>query len=341
MQVTTIGLDIAKLVFQVHGVDAEGKVVVRKRISRGQVLAFFSELPSCLIGIEACGTAHYWARQLKLLGHEVRLMPAHYVKPYVKRAKNDAADAEAICEAVTRPTMRFVPPKSEEAQSIVLMHRLRSQFVGQRTALLNALRSGFAEFGIIAAQGLKGSTEILTLARNGDQRLPEIIRASYVMLAESIAAIEERIKAFDRQIMANTKFDDTCKRLSTIPGIGPVASTTVVALVGDASRFDTGRDFSAWVGLVPRQHSSGGKQRLGRITKTGDQTLRTLFVLGAFAIMKQAQINPAKASPWLAALMARRPPLVAAVALANKIARIVWAVLTRGGSYNPRLAMQS
>jgi transposase len=179
------------------------------------------------------------------------------------------------------------------------------------------------------------------LGRNGDQRLPEILRASYFMLADSIAATEERIKAFDRQIMANTKFDDTCKRLSTIPGTGPVASTTVVALVGDASRFDTGRDFSAWVGLVPRQHSNAGKQRLGRITKTGDQTLRTLFVLGAFAIMKQAQINPAKASPWLTALMTRRPPLVAAVALANKIARIVWAVLTQGGSYNSRLAMQS
>jgi transposase len=338
MQITTIGLDIAKHVFQVHGIDVNGKVIVRKRLPRGQVIEYFSELPSCLVGIEACGTAHYWARQLKGLGHDVRLMPAHYVKPYVKRAKNDAADAEAICEAVTRPTMRFVPPKSEEAQAIVLMHRLRSQFVAQRTALLNALRAGFAEFGIIAAQGLKGATEILALAKTSDKRLPEIIRASYRMLADSIAVIEERIKAFDRQIMANTKFDDTCKRLSTIPGIGPVASTTVVALVGDASRFDTGRDFAAWIGLVPRQNSSGGKSRLGRITKAGDQTLRTLFVLGAFAVMKQAQIKPAKASPWLTALMARRPPLVAAVALANKIARIVWAVLTRGGSYNAQHA---
>ena len=330
MQVTTIGLDIAKLVFQVHGIDAGGKAVLRKRIVRGQVIAFFSSLSPCLIGIEACATAHYWARQLKALGHEVRLMPAHYVKAYVKRAKNDAADAEAICEAVTRPTMRFVPPKSEEAQAIVLMHRLRSQFVAQRTALLNALRAGFAEFGIIAAQGLKGATEILTLAKTSDQRLPEVIRVTYRMLADAIAAVEERIKTFERQIAANTKFDDTCKRLSTIPGIGPVASTTIVALVGDASRFDTGRDFAAWVGLVPRQNSSGGKQRLGRITKAGDQTLRTLFVLGAFTIMKQAQINPSRASPWLIALMARRPPLVAAVALANKIARIVWAVLTRG-----------
>lgn len=230
--------------------------------------------------------------------------------------------------------MRFVPPKSEEAQAIVLMHRLRSQFVVQRTALLNALRAGLAEFGIIAAKGLKGATEILTLAKAGDQRLPQIIHEAYRMLADSIASIEEWIKSFDRQIAANTKFDDTCKRLTTIPGIGPVASTTIVALVGDASRFDTSRDFAAWVGLVPRQNSSGGRQRLGRITKAGDQTLRTLFVLGAFAVMKQAQIHPTKASPWLSALMARRPPLVAAIALANKIACIVWAILTRGGSYN-------
>jgi transposase len=341
MQVSTIGLDIAKYVFQVHGIDGDGKIVIRKKLPRGRVIEFFTGLTPCLIGIEACATAHYWARQLKALGHDVRLMPAHYVKPYVKRAKNDAADAEAICEAVTRPTMRFVPPKTEVAQAIALMHRLRTQFVAQRTAMLNALRAGLAEFGIIAAQGLKGATEILTLASNGDQRVPEIIHATYRMLVKAVRAVEVRIKMLDRQIAANSKFDDTCKRLSTIPGIGPVASTTIVALVGDASRFDSSRDFAAWVGLVPRQNSSGGKQRLGRITKAGDQTLRTLFVLGAFAIMKQAQIQPAKASAWLSALMARRPPLVAAVALANKIARIVWAVLTRGGRYNAQHAAQA
>lgn len=341
MQVTTIGLDIAKYVFQVHGIDCGGKVIIRKKLARGRVMEFFAELPPCLVGIEACATAHYWARQLKSVGHEVRLMPAHYVKPYVKRAKNDAADAEAICEAVTRPTMRFVPAKTEAAQAIALMHRLRTQLVGQRTAMLNALRAGLAEFGIIAAQGLKGASEILAVAREGDHRVPDIIHDTYRMMAESIGGIEDRIKVLDRQVAANSKFDDTCKRLCTIPGIGPVASTTIVALVGDASRFDTGRDFAAWIGLVPRQNSSGGKQRLGRITKAGDQTLRTLFVLGAFAIMKQAQIQPARASAWLSALMARRPPLVAAVALANKIARIVWAVLTRGGSYNARHLVQS
>lgn len=333
MQVTTIGLDIAKLVFQVHGVDACGAVVVRKRISRGQLIEFFSALPPCLVGIEACGTAHYWARRLKTLGHDVRLMPAHYVKPYVKRSKNDAADAEAICEAVTRPTMRFVPPKSEEAQALALMHRLRSQFVAQRTAMLNALRSGLGEFGIIAAQGLAGATEILKIAKMGDSRLPDLIHATYRSLVDAVKSVEERIKVLDKQIAANSKFDDTCKRLCSIPGIGPVTSTTIVALVGDASRFPTGRDFAAWIGLVPRQNSSGSKLRLGRITKAGDRTLRTLFVLGAFAVIKRARINPAKASPWLIALMGRRPPLVAAVALANKIARIVWAILTRGGSF--------
>ncbi len=333
MQVTTIGLDIAKLVFQAHGIDAAGNIVIRKRLSRGQVIEFFSKLTPCLVGIEACATAHYWARRLKVLGHDVRLLPAHYVKPYVKRSKNDAADAEAICEAVTRPTMRFVPPKTEEAQALILMHRLRSQFVAQRTAMLNALRAGLAEFGVIAAQGMAGATEILKLAQLGDQRLPGMIHATYRLLADSILAVEERIKVLEAQIAANSKFDDTSKRLSTIPGIGPVTSTTIVALVGDASRFPTGRDFAAWIGLVPRQNSSGNKLRLGRITKAGDRTLRTLFVLGAFAIIKQARINPVNASPWLIALMARRPPLVAAVALANKIARIVWAVLTRGGSY--------
>lgn len=338
MPVTTVGLDIAKLAFQVHGIDAGGKVLVRKRISRGQVLEFFSALSPCLIGIEACATAHYWARKLKALGHDVRLMPAHYVKPYVKRSKNDAADAEAICEAVTRPTMRFVPPKSEEAQALALMHRLRSRFVSHRTAMLNALRAGLAEFGIIAAQGLAGATAILKLAKEGDDRLPEMIHAPYSLLADAVLAVEQRIKALDRQIAANSKFDDTSRRLSTIPGIGPVTSTTIVALVGDASRFASGRDFAAWIGLVPRQNSSGSKLRLGRITKAGDQTLRTLFVLGAFAVIKRARIDPAKASPWLIALLNRRPPLVAAVALANKMARIVWAILTRGESFRARAA---
>ena len=333
MQVTTIGLDIAKLVFQVHGVDTAGKVVIRTRLSRGQVRRFFEQLAPCLIGIEACATAHYRARELRAFGHEVRLMPAHYVKPYVKRSKNDAADAEAICEAVTRPTMRFVPVKTPEAQALALIHRIRTQLVGQRTAMLNALRAGLAEFGVITAQGLRGATEILRIAAAGDERIPAFIRGVYTMMADAIRTVEFRLGDLDRQIAASAKGDDTCKRLSTIPGVGPVTSSTIVALAGDVSRFASGRDFAAWIGLTPRQNSTGGKTRLGRITKAGDQTLRTLFVLGAFAIIKRARINPAKASPWLVALLSRRPALVSAVALANKMARIVWALLTRGGSY--------
>ena len=333
MEITTIGLDIAKHVFQVHAVDTNGSVIIRKRFTRAQLRALFEQLPPCLVGIEACGTAHYWGRELQALGHDVRLMPAHYVKPYVKRGKNDAADAEAICEAVTRPTMRFVPIKAPETQALALMHRLRTQFVGQRTAMLNALRAGMAEFGILTSQGLGGATEILKITSEGDDRVPAMIRDAYILLADAIRTVEARLVTLGQQIATSTQFDDTCKRLSTIPGVGPVTSTTIVALAGDVSRFPSGRDFAAWLGLTPRQNSTGGKARLGRITKAGDQTLRTLLVLGAFSVIKRARIDPAKASPWLVALMSRRPPLVAAVALANKMARIVWSILTRGGTF--------
>lgn len=334
MQVTTIGLDIAKLVFQVHGVDASGEVVVRRRLSRGQVQRFFEELPPCLVGIEACATAHYWARVLQGLGHEVKLMPAHYVKPYVKRQKNDAADAAAICEAVTRPTMRFVPIKTPAAQALALIHRLRGQLVGQRTAMLNALRAGLAEFGIITSQGTAGATEILKIAEEAkDERVPAMVRGVYGMLAAAIHAVEMRVAELDLRITAAAMRDDTCKRLRTIPGVGPITASTIVALAGDVSRFPTGRDFAAWVGVTPRQNSTGGKARLGRITKAGDQTLRTLFVLGAFTVIRRARMAPAKASPWLLGLLSRKPSLVVAVALANKMARIVWAILTRGGAY--------
>lgn len=333
MQIATIGLDIAKHVFQVHGVSADGAVLIRTRFSRAQLMRFFEEIPPCLVGMEACGTAHYWGRELTAIGHDVRLMPAHYVKPYVKRGKNDAADAEAICEAVTRPTMRFVPIKAPDVQALALIHRIRTQLVGQRTAMLNALRAGMAEFGVVTSQGLGGATEILRIATEGDTRVPALIRDTYVLLADAIRAVEARLMTLDHQIAANTRIDDRCRRLSTIPGVGPVTSSTIIALAGDVSRFPSGRDFAAWLGLTPRQNSTGGKARLGRITKAGDQTLRTLLVLGAFSVIKRARVDPVKASPWLVALMGRRPPLVAAVALANKMARIVWAILTRGGSY--------
>ena len=333
MHITTVGLDIAKHVFQVHAVDADGAVVIRRRYSRAQLMQFFEDIPACLVGIEACGTAHYWARRLQALGHDVRLMPAHYVKPYVRRGKNEADDAEGICEAVTRPTMRFVPIKAPDTQALALMHRLRTQFVGQRTAMLNALRAGMAEFGIVTNQGLGGATEILRIACAQDARLPAIIRDAYRLLADAIREVEARVVILDHQIAANTQVNDTCKRLSTIPGVGPVTSTTIIALAGDISRFPSGRDFAAWLGLTPRQNSTGGKARPGRITKAGDQTLRMLLVLGAFSVIKRARVAPERASPWLMALMERRPPLVAAVALANKIARIIWAILRRGGTY--------
>jgi transposase len=333
MQVSTIGLDIAKLVFQVHGVDSAGEVVVCTRLSRGRVRRFFEQLPPCLVGIEACATAHYWARELQALGHEVRLMPAHYVKPYVKRQKNDAADAEAICEAVTRPSMRFVPVKTPQAQALALIHRIRTQFIGQRTAMVNALRAGLAEFGIVSARGMHGASEVLKIAESGDERIPANARDVYKMMADAIRTVEARLANLDRQITADAGTNEACKRLRTIPGVGPITASTVVALAGDVSRFPSGRDFAAWVGLTPKQNSTGGKTRLGRITKAGDRTLRRLFVMGAFGIIKRARIDPAKASPWLLSLLNRRPALVAAVALANKMARIVWAILANGGIY--------
>jgi len=333
MQVSTIGLDIAKLVFQVHGIDSAGGVVVRTRLTRSRVRRFFEQMAPCLVGIEACATAHHWARELQALGHEVRLMPAHYVKPYVKRQKNDAADAEAICEAVTRPTMRFVPVKTPEAQALALVHRIRTQLVGQRTAMLNALRAGLAEFGIVAAKGLHGANEILKIAEAGDERVPVLARDVYRMMADGIRDVEARLSRLNRQIAAEARGNEVCKRLRTIPGVGPITASTIAALSGDVSRFKSGRDFAAWVGLTPKQNSTGGKTRLGRITKAGDRSLRRLFVMGAFGLIKRARIEPAKASPWLLSLLERRPALVAAVALANKLARVVWAILTQGGTY--------
>jgi len=333
MQPTTIGVDIAKNVFQVHAVDAEGLVVIRKRLSRNQMFDFFKNLSPCLIGMEACGTAHYWARELQALGHEVRLMAAHYVKPYIKRNKNDAADAEGICEAVTRPTMRFVPVKNPNIQALGLIHKLRLQCVGQRTAMLNAMRAGFAEFGIVATQGLRGANEIMRIGAGGDERVPKMLREIYKTMARAIRAVEARIAELDLNIAAAAAVDDTCKRLATIPGIGPVTASTIMAIAGDVSRFTKARDFAAWLGLTPLQKSTGGRTRLGRITKAGDQTLRTLFVLGAFTVIRRARISPAKASPWLLGVLKRRPPLVAAVALANKTARVAWAIMARGGVY--------
>jgi transposase len=338
--VTTIGLDIAKSVFQVHGVDAEGNVVVRRKLKRRYVVPFFQNLPPCLVGIEACASSHHWSRELQALGHTVRLMPPAYVKPYVKRHKNDAADAEAICEAVTRTNMRFVPTKTPEQQSCLMLHRTRHLFVRQQTAVINAIRAHFAEFGIVAPVGRNGVEALLHIAANtSDNRIPEIARACLVALGAQLRALKAQILEFDRLIMAWHRSSEASKRLDEIPGVGPALATALVASVSDPRTFRSGRDFSAWVGLVPKQNSSGGKEKLGNISKRGDRYLRSLFTTGALAVIRYAKLHGTKHRPWLTALLARRPTKVAAIALANKIARMAWAMMTRGEHYREPVAL--
>jgi transposase len=339
MQITTIGLDIAKNVFQVHGIDASEKVVVRKQLRRRQVLEFFKAQPPCLVGMEACATAHYWARELSKLGHLVRLMPAKDVKAYVKRNKNDAADAEAICEAVRRPTMRFVQTKSAEQQARLMLHRTRDLLIRQRTQVINALRAHLAELGIVAAQGREGIWELLKIiASEEDQRLPADAHASLVVLAAELQAIQTMIGSIEKRIVVQHRSNEASRRLETIPGIGVIGATAIAATVQDPKVFRSGRDFAAWIGIVPREDSTGGKHKLGPISKRGDRYLRRILVVGACAVLRYARQHPEK-YPWLTQLLARKPFKVAAVALANKMARIAWALLARGGTYRaPALA---
>jgi transposase len=341
MQVTTIGLDIAKHVFQVHGIDAYEKVVVRKQLRRGQVLGFFERLAPCLIGLEACGTAHYWARELMKLGHEVRLMPARDVKAYLKRQKNDAADAAAICEAVRRPTMRFVRIKSPEQQGRLMQHRARDLLIRQRTQLINALRGHLAELGLVAAQGREGLHQLRAIvADEDDKRLPIDARASLIVLATQLEAIKTAIAALERRLIAQHRTNAASRRLETIPGIGVIGASAIAATVADPGVFASGRDFAAWIGLVPRQDSTGGKPKLGPISKQGDRYLRRILVVGAHSVLRQAKQNPAK-YPWVARLLARRPFKVVAVALANKMARVAWALLAKGGTYQPPMLAEA
>lgn len=332
--ITTIGLDIAKSVFQVHGIDVEGNVIIRRQLKRRYVSAFFQKVSPCLVGIEACATSHHWSRELTALGHTVRLMPPAYVKPYVKRQKNDAADAEAICEAVMRPTMRFVATKTPEQQSCLMLHRTRHLFIRQQTAVINAIRAHLAEFGIVAPVGRKGVEELLdVVADSSDKRLPDIARTCLAALGAQLRLLKAQILDFDRQIMVWHRSNETSMRLDEIPGVGPMLATALVASVADPRAFRSGRNFSAWVGLVPKQHSSGGKDRLGSISKQGDRYLRSLFTAGALAVIRYAKIHGTTHRHWLTALLARRPIKVAAIALANKIARMAWAMMAKGERY--------
>ena len=334
----TIGLDIAKNVFQAHGVDAEGGVVFRKRLTRAKVTEFFAGLSPCLIGIEACATAHHWARTLRSLGHTVKLMPPAYVKPYVKSQKNDAADAEAICEAVTRPTMRFAEVKSVEQQSVLAMHRLRALLIRHRTRLANTIRAHMAEFGVVAPVGRLGLERLIhIICDEADDRISPIVRRALGHLVNQHDQQVMQILDLDRQIIAWHRSNEVSRRLATIPGIGPLAASALAARIGDAKVFRSGRALSAWLGLVPRQNSSGGKERLGGISKRGDGYLRSLLVAGSLAVIRYAQRNGTK-RPWLVKLLERRTSKIAAVAMANKIARMVWALMTRAEVYRePRL----
>jgi transposase len=334
-RITTIGLDIAKSIFQVHAIDASNQVVIAKAMRRAQVLVFFAKLEPCLVGIEACGSGHFWAREIGKLGHTVKLMPPKYVKPYVKRGKTDAGDAEAICEAVTRPTMTFVAVKSAEQQALAMLHKVRETLIGQRTQAINALRGHLSELGVIAPLGLTGLAELTAIIRDaGDARLPPMARGTLELLLAQIEATGKRIAETDAALRAEHKSSAASRALETVPSIGPVIASALRARIADARVFENGRHMAAWIGLVPEQNSSGGKTRQRGISKKGDQYLRRLLVSGAMAMVQHAQKKPDK-YPWIAKLLGSKPPKLVAVAVANKTARTAWAIMAGGGTYDP------
>jgi len=336
MQVTTVVLDLAKNIFQVHGVTENGEVAFNQALRRAQLFAFFEKLPPCLVGMEACGSSHYWARQLSKLGHDVRLIPAMYVKPYVKRGKSDAVDAAAICEAVTRPIMRFVAIKSEEQQCLLILHRARDLIVRQRTQLSNMLRGLLGEFGIVIVQGIGSAIKFAKGVLDGDKPgIPEVAIDVLDNLSNQLVDLHLRVRRYEMRIRLQAKQDLRVTLLRSIPGVGPVTASAIVATAGDASQFKNGREFAAWLGLTPLNRSSGGKEKLGRITKMGDRYIRRLLVTGITSRLRQMKTHPERVDPWSRALLDRKPARLATVAMANKTARIIWAVLSKNEYYRP------
>ena len=332
-EVSTIGLDLAKNVFHAHGADAAGAPVFRKKLRRDQVLAFLAAQPPCRVAMEACPGAHHWGRAIAKLGHEVKLIAPAYVKPFVKRQKNDAADAEAICEAAQRPTMRFVAVKSEAKQAAAVIFRARDVLVGQRTQLINAIRGHLSEYGMIAPQGPFHVERLIAQIEDPASDLPEPARACLTVLVSTLRHLQEQTAALDAEIAARAKADDVARRLMTVPGIGPLIATALEALAPPAETFRSGRDFAAWVGLTPVQRSTGGKERLGRTSRMGERTLRRLLIIAASGVVRWAKRKGVSAGSWLGRMLARKPPMLVIVALANKNARIAWALLTQGGVY--------
>lgn len=332
-QVSTIGLDLAKNTFQAHGADAAGNVVFRRKLRRDQLLTFFAGHEPCLVAMEACPGAHHWGREIGKFGHEVKLIAPAYVKPFVKRQKNDVADAEAICEAAQRPTMRFVAVKSEAKQASAVIFRTRDMLVGQRTQIINAIRGHLAEYGLIAPQGPFHVERLIAQIEDPTSELPQAARTCLALLVGTLRHLQEQTAALDAEIAARAKTDDVARRLMTVPGIGPLIATAIEALAPPVDTFRSGRDFAAWVGLTPVQRSTGGKERLGRTSRMGERTLRRLLIIASSAVVRWARRKGVAAGSWLGRMLERKPPMLVIVALANKNARIAWALLTKGGTY--------
>ena len=332
-QIIRIGMDTSKHIYQLHGVDAAERPVLRRKLRRNEVLGFFAKLPPTVIGMEACGAGHYWARELRKLGHEVKLIAPQHVKAYIKRNKNDGRDAEGLCEAMSRPTMQFVPVKTEQQQAALMLAGVRQQLITRRTQLSNAIRGYATEFGLITAKGLD-KIEPLLMRIAQDESLPELAREMFAMQGRAYAQLQIELKAIEARLMAWHRANADSRRLAQIPGIGPIGATALVMKTPDPGAFPSGRHFAAWLGLTPKDHSSGGKTRLGKITRAGDEMLRSVLVAGATAVIQQVRRGRGHPSPWLVALLKRKPPKLAAVALANKIARIAWKLMTTGESYD-------